>query len=105
MHTIEPYYNWQYLYNSETDELSPYYGEEHSLFEFSNTVYNFYVHPQWDAFGSENLYLKILFVDYEDGYCIIEMIGEWNDAIINDSMTLKRNIIDVMIKQKIYVSL
>ena len=30
------------------------------------------------------------------------MIGEWNDAIINDSMTLKRNIIDVMIKQKIY---
>jgi hypothetical protein len=102
MHTIEPYYNWQYLYNSETDELSPYYGEEHSLFEFSNTVYNFYVHPQWDAFGSENLYLKILFVDYEDGYCIIEMIGEWNDAIINDSMTLKRNIIDVMIKQKIY---
>jgi hypothetical protein len=102
MHTIEPFYNWQYLYNSETDENSPYFGEVHSEFLFTNTIYNYYVHPQWDGFGSENLYLKIIYVDYDDHYAIIEMIGEWNDAIQNDSMILKRNIIDLMIKQKIF---
>jgi hypothetical protein len=102
MHTIEPFYNWQYLYLAEEDEQSPYYKQQHSEFEFTNTIYNYYVHPQWDGFGSENLYLKILFVDYEEGYIIIEMIGEWNDAILNDSMILKRNIIDILIKQNIY---
>jgi hypothetical protein len=101
MHDIEPFYNWQYLYNSEDDELSPYFGEQHSEFTFTNTVYNYYVHPQWDAFGSEGLYLKILFVDYEDGFCVIEFIGEWNDVLLNDSMLLKRNIIDKLIKRKI----
>jgi hypothetical protein len=101
MHDIEPYYNWQYLYNSETDPQSPYCGTVHSEFTFSNTVYNYYVHPQWDAFGSEGLYLKILFVDYDDGYCVIEFIGEWNDVLLNDSMLLKRNIIDILIKQGI----
>jgi MFS superfamily sulfate permease-like transporter len=35
------------------------------------------------------------------GYAIIEMIGEWNDAIENDIMTFKRDIIDIMIKQGI----
>jgi hypothetical protein len=102
MHSIEPFYNWQHLYFSETDEQSPYFGEEHSEFTFSNTIYNYYVHPQWDGFGSETLYLKVLFVEYDDGYAIIEMIGEWNDAIENDSMILKRNIIDILIKQGIY---
>jgi hypothetical protein len=102
MHTIEPFYNWHHLYLAEEDEQSPYYGQQHSEFTFSNTIYNYYVHPQWDGFGSENLYLKILFVDYEDGYAIVEMIGEWNDAIQNDSMILKRNIIDVLIKQNIF---
>jgi hypothetical protein len=101
MHTIEPFFNWQHLYNSETDEQCEYFGTVHSEFQFSNTVYNYFVHPQWDTFGSETLYLKILFVDYEDGYCIIEMIGEWNDAIENDSMILKRNLIDIMIQQGI----
>jgi hypothetical protein len=44
--------------------------------------------------GSETIYLKILFVDYEENYAIIELIGEWNDAINNDIMLLKRDIID-----------
>ena len=43
-------------------------------------------------FGSETLFIKILFVDYDEGYCIIEMIGEWNDALTNDIMLLKRDI-------------
>jgi hypothetical protein len=102
LHTIEPYYNWRYLYTAEEDELSPFYGNEYSEFEFSNTVYNYYVHPQWDDIGSKTMYLKILFTDYEVGYTIIELIGEWNDAIENDVMTLKRNIIDLMIAKKIF---
>jgi hypothetical protein len=47
------------------------------------------------------LYVKVLFVDYEIGYAIIEMIGEWNDAINNDIMTIKRDLIDLMIQQGI----
>jgi len=37
---------------------------------------------------------KILYVDYIELYCVIELIGEWNDAIGNDIMLLKRDIID-----------
>ena len=44
---------------------------------------------------------KILFTDYEQGYAIIELIGEWNDAIENDIMTLRRDITDVMFKEGI----
>ncbi|WP_343743709.1 hypothetical protein [Chitinophaga sp.] len=102
MHTIEPYYNWRHLYAAEEDEQSPFYGREYSEFEFSNTVYNYYVHPQWDDFGSRNLYLKILFADYQYNFAIIELLGEWNDAIDNDIMTLKREIIDVLIAEGIY---
>ncbi len=101
MHELEPYYNWRHLYTAEEDELSPLFGKEHSEFEFSNTVYNYYIHPQWDEFGSRTLYLKILFVDYEQNFAIIEFIGEWNDAVENDIMDLKRSIIDAMIAQGI----
>ncbi len=102
MHEIEPFYNWIHLYNAEEDEQSPFFGIEHSEFEFSNTIYNYYIHPQWDEFGSKTLYLKILFVDYEINYAIIELIGEWNDAIENDIMQLKREVIDLMIAKGIY---
>lgn len=94
MHTIEPYYNWRHVYVASEDPNSPFYGREYSEFEFSNTIYNFYIHPQWDDIGSETLYIKILFVDYDEKYAIIELIGEWNDAIGNDIMMLKRDIID-----------
>lgn len=102
MHDIEPYYNWRHLYTAEEDEHSPFFGTEHSEFEFSNTVYNYYIHPQWDEIGSRTLYLKIIFVDYDVNMAIIEMIGEWNDAIENDIQTLKRNIIDLLIAKRIY---
>ena len=102
MHEIEPFYNWLHLYNAEEDEQSPFYGIVHSEFEFSNTVYNYYIHPQWDEFGSRTLYLKVLFVDYDLNYAVIEMIGEWNDAVENDIMMLKRSLIDIMIKQHIH---
>ena len=102
MHEIEPYYNWRHLYTAEEDEHSPFYGSEHSEFEFSNTVYNYYIHPQWDEFGSKTLYIKVLFVEYDQNFCIIELIGEWNDAVENDIMQLKRSVIDVMIEKGIY---
>ncbi len=93
---IEPYYNWRHLYTSEEDKYSPFYGRIYSEFEFSQTVYNFYIHPQWDDFGSRTLYMKILFADYEQNYAIIELIGEWNDAIENDIMTLRREVTDLL---------
>ncbi|MBA3829142.1 MAG: hypothetical protein H0X33_09420 [Taibaiella sp.] len=101
MHEIEPYYNWRHLYMAEEDERSPFYGREYSEFEYANTVYNYYIHPQWDEFGSKTLYLKELFADYELNFVILEMIGEWNDAIENDIMQLKRSVIDEMLPRGI----
>ncbi|MEX0811445.1 MAG: hypothetical protein WD048_04450 [Chitinophagales bacterium] len=101
MHELEPYYRWLDYYESKDDDRSPLYGRTYSEFEFSNTIYNFYIHPQWDYFGSNTLYLKILYANYEEQFCIIELIGEWNDCLNNDIMFLKRDIIDPMIKQGI----
>lgn len=101
MHDIEPFYNWRHIYTSEEDERSPFYGRLYSEFEFSQTVYNYYIHPQWDEFGSRTLYLKVLMADYIEQYAVIELIGEWNDAIENDIMTLKRDVIDAFNDQGI----
>ena len=101
MHDIEPFYNWRHLYASEEDPRSPFLGREYSEFVFSQTVYNYYIHPQWDDFGSRTLYLKVLLADYEERYAVIELIGEWNDAIENDIMTLKRDVIDIFEQQGI----
>lgn len=101
MHDIEPHYHWLHLYNSEEDELSPFFEREHSEFVFSNTIYNYLIHPQWDSFGSSTLYLKVLYADYEKGYSIIEFIGEWNDVLHNDIMTLKREVIELMMEEQI----
>lgn len=101
MQDIEPYYHWRDLYSAAEDELSPFYGREYSEFEYSNTIYNYFIHPQWDDFGSPTLYLKVLFCDYEMRFAIIEFIGEWNDAINNDIMLLKRDVIEEMMKEGI----
>ena len=50
----------------------------------------------------QTLYTKVLFLDYEEGYAILEFIGEWNDAIQNDIMLLKRNLIEVLMDHHIY---
>jgi hypothetical protein len=102
MHEIEPYFQWRHLYIADEDPKSIFFGQTYSEFEFSQTVYNYYIHPQWDTFGSKNLYLKILFVAYESNFAIIELIGEWNDAIENDCMLLKRDLIDCLIQKGIY---
>ena len=107
MHYIEPYYNWLHIYQASEDEKSPFFEREYSEFVFEHAVYNYLIHPQWDDFGSQTLYIKILFADYTDGFAIIEMIGEWNDALYNDIMHLKRDVIEMLmdegIKQFIFI--
>lgn len=88
MHEIQPYANWQRFYDSATDSRSPFHNKSYNYDVYSETVYGYYIDPAWDSFGSETLYLKILFADYHEGVCILEFIGEWNDAIHNDIMTL-----------------
>lgn len=99
MHEIEPFYKWRDDYVAAEDERSPFYNTEYSEFYFDKQLYNFLIHPQWDDFGSSTLYIKVLFADYDRGYVIIELIGEWNDAINNDIMLLKREIIELMIDE------
>jgi hypothetical protein len=94
MHNLEPFFNWDRYYDSSEDEYSPFYGKEYNYDLYTDAIYNYYIAPGWDYMGSETLYIKILFADYELGYAIIEFIGEWNDAISNDIMHLKRNVID-----------
>jgi len=101
MHDIEPYYKWRDMYTAESDEHSPFYKREYSEFHFPNAVYNYCIHPQWDDIGSPTIYLKLLFVDYEVKFSIIEFIGEWNDCIHNDIMILKREVLDWLMKKGI----
>jgi len=101
MHFIEPFFNWRGYYIASEDSISPFYEVDYSESHYTNKIYNFYIHPQWDNMGSETLFLKILFVDYESRSAIIEFIGEWNDAIGNDIMVLKREVVDVLINRGI----
>lgn len=101
MHEIEPYYLWRDDYIAAEDERSPFFETQYSEFYFDKQLYNFLIHPQWDDFGSTTMYIKVLYTDYEQNYSIIELIGEWNDAINNDIMLLKREIIELMIDEGI----
>ena len=60
MHFIEPYYNWRGYYIASEDPSSPFYERVYSEFEYSNRIYNFLIHPQWDYFGSPTLFVKVL---------------------------------------------
>jgi len=100
MHDIEPHYKWRHHYISSEDRLSPFYGRTYNEFQFTKKIYNYFIHPQWDEFGSATLYSKIIFADYKEGYAIIELMGEWNDCIQNDIMFLKR-LADKLIHHKI----
>jgi hypothetical protein len=94
MHQIEPYYRWLKYYDPEHDERSPFFGKEYNYDLYSEHIYGYYIDPGWDYMGSETLYIKIIFIDYDQGVAIIEMIGEWNDALNNDIMHFKRNILE-----------
>jgi hypothetical protein len=99
MHTLEPYYNWNHLYVASEDSQSPFFGYQNSEVHFTDQIYNFLIHPQWDNIDSETLFLKVIYVDYTDGFAVIELMGEWNDLLNNDIMTLKRGVIELMIEE------
>lgn len=101
MHLIEPYNNWLKYYNPADDPQSPFYGKEYNFDQYSDTIYGYYIDPAWDFMGSETLYIKVLFADYDKGFAVIEFLGEWNDAINNDIMHLKRNVLDLMMGEGI----
>jgi hypothetical protein len=94
MHDIEPHFRWRDQYIASEDSRAPFYGRKYSEFYFTNRLYNFYIHPQWDAFGSATLYGKLLYADYDAGFAMMELLGEWNDVLHNDIMFLKRNVLD-----------
>lgn len=97
MHDIEPYHLWRDEYDSANDKNSPFYGRVYDEFYFTQAIYNYFIHPQWDHFGSPTLYMKILFADYDEGFAVFEMLGEWNDCLTNDVMYLKRDVADDLI--------
>ncbi len=101
MHDIEPHYSWRHLYIASEDERSPFYQRKYSEFEFTHAIYDHYIHPQWDDIGSSTLFIKILFAEYARGFCVIELIGEWNDILYNDIMYLKRNVVENLIESGI----
>ena len=75
MHQIEPYYGWHAHYDSSHDEQSPFYGKEYNYDLYSEHIYGYFIDPGWDFFGSETLYLKILYADYQEGFAISEIDG------------------------------
>lgn len=96
MHELEPYYNWEHLYQASEDERSPFYGVEPNRQQYENDIYGYYIHPSWEFIGSETLYCKLLFTDYNLQFAVIELFGEWNDTLHNDVMHLKRNVVDAL---------
>jgi hypothetical protein len=101
MHEIEPYYRWREKYIASEDTRSPFYGRPENTTQCVLRLYNFYLHPQWDDFGSSTLYGKLLYVDYDAQYAILELIGEWNDALHNDIMFFRREVLDPMLEEGI----
>ena len=101
MHDIEPHYHWRDHYIASEDAQSPFFGRQYNEFQFTQKVYNYFIHPQWDSFGSTTLYTKLLFADYDEGFAILEMIGEWNDTLHNDVEPLKREVVDLLLKEGI----
>ncbi len=102
MHEIEPFFGWRDEYIASEDKQSPFYRKIYNEMAFTQTIYNYYIHPQWDFFGSSTLYCKVLFADYENNFAVIELMGEWNDAVHNDIMEMKRGLIDPMIKRGLF---
>ena len=98
MHEIEPFFQWRDYYIASNDKLSPFYRRKYSELHYTHSIYNHVIHPQWDSIESETLFCKVLYAHYEKGFAVIELIGEWNDAIGNDIRTMRKELIDPMIE-------
>ena len=97
MHDVEPHYGWLKFYSNEQDPNSPFHEVVHNLFEFDRAVYNYAAHPLWEYIESESLLVKILYANYEQGYAIVEFLGEWNDLFENDYRLLAENCLTYLI--------
>ena len=97
LHHIEPFYGWLKWYSHDQDECSPFHQVEHNLFYFDRSVNRIPAHPLWDDIGSESLLVKILYADYDQGFAIIELFGEWNDLFENDYKLLAENCLTYLI--------
>jgi len=102
MHAIEPFYAWRDYYIASEDENSPFFGRTYDEFSFHDKIYNFYVHPQWDSIESETMFVKIIYCSYEQQIAVIELLGEWNDAINNDIETLMLQVLQHLMEKEIY---
>jgi hypothetical protein len=101
MQDIEPFYGWEKYYSAADDERSPFHEREYNMQQYEHDIYGYYIHPLWDEIGSETLYCKLLFTNYDRQFVVIELFGEWNDTLHNDVMYLKRQVIDPLIAEDI----
>ncbi len=99
MHTIAPFHRWEHHYQAHIDARSPFY--ESQLPEVLNDIYGYFIHPEWESIGSETLYVKLLYTDYTRRFCVLELIGEWNDTLHNDIMYLKNYVVDRLLQNGI----
>jgi len=98
MQDIEPFYNWRHLYIASEDEHSPFWGHANSEFQYTNTIYNYFIHPNdcmllkrdlIDCLIQKGIYKFILITEnvlnfhssddsyYEEWYQDIEEEGGW----------------------------
>ncbi|MFB0947750.1 MAG: hypothetical protein QMB24_16630, partial [Spirosomataceae bacterium] len=87
-------------YIAAEDKQSPFYGRSYGN-TYVNDIYGYYIDPEWDEIDSETLYCKLLYADYETATCVIELFGEWNDTLHNDSMHFKRKVVDKLTRSGI----
>tara|TARA_Y100000389_G_C17413074_1_gene492072 strand:- start:224 stop:793 length:570 start_codon:yes stop_codon:yes gene_type:complete len=102
MHELIPFSGWKNHYDLKNDVNSPFFNDQGAPDNgYYHRMYDFIIHPEWDYIGCETLFAKLLFVEYSQGFAVIELLGEWNDALNNDIMEFKRRIIDALIVQRI----
>ena len=102
MHSLQPHSAWRLRYIAADDPRSPFFLDQGAPVNGAyHQMYDFVIHPDWDDIGCETLFLKVLFVDYAEGCAVVELLGEWNDALHNDVMELKRRVVDPMLAEGI----
>lgn len=95
---VEPYAGWLLFYDPSTDERAPLpAGPEGDL--PSRYIYTFAANPLWDSIDSESLLVKILYLHYQEGYAVVELLGEWNDLFENDFRLLCERLINPLMEE------
>jgi hypothetical protein len=97
---VEPFYGWLHLYAAHRDPHSPFYNEAAiDPDKDMRYIYTFEAHPLWDHIHSESLLVKMLYADYNRGFCILQLLGEWNDLFENDFKLLYEQVLAPMLYQ------